>query len=265
MTSSAATVAALAADPAMASLRRSLQAYYGDPTRSATMDAFYARFVRPGSLTFDLGAHVGDRVGSFLRLGARVVAVEPQPLCVQALRALYGDDERVTIVAAACGESEGRVALHVNSANPTVSSASEGFITAADGAPLWEGQEWDARIEVPSTTLDSLIAGHGLPAFTKIDVEGYESAVLAGLSQPLPALSFEFTTIAREAAVECVERLTSLHPYRFDVSVGESWRLAFRRWVTGAELAAYLRALPHAVNFGDVYCLRRPGARPGTP
>lgn len=261
MTSSAAAVAALAADPAMAPLRRSFEAYYGDPARSATMDAFYARFVRPGALAFDLGAHVGDRVGSFLRLGARVVAVEPQPLCVRALRAIYGGGDRVTIVEAACGDTEGTVALHVNSANPTVSTASEGFVTAADGAPLWEGQEWDARIEVPLTTLDSLIARFGLPAFTKIDVEGYEGAVLDGLSQPLPALSFEFTTIARDAAVDCVDRLTSLHPYRFDVSLGESWRLSFGRWVTGAELTAYLRALPHAVNWGDVYCLRHPDTR----
>ena len=30
---------------------------------------------RPGDLVFDIGAHVGDRVSSFRRLGARVVAL----------------------------------------------------------------------------------------------------------------------------------------------------------------------------------------------
>ena len=45
----------------------------------AAMDRLYGQFVRPGDLVFDIGAHVGDRVASFRRLGARVVAVEPQP------------------------------------------------------------------------------------------------------------------------------------------------------------------------------------------
>jgi hypothetical protein len=41
------------------------------------MDRLYSRFVRPGDLVFDIGAHVGDRVASFRRLGAHVVAAEP--------------------------------------------------------------------------------------------------------------------------------------------------------------------------------------------
>ncbi len=47
------------------------------------MDRLYRQFVRPGDLVFDVGAHVGDRVASFQRIGARVVAVEPQPAMVQ--------------------------------------------------------------------------------------------------------------------------------------------------------------------------------------
>ena len=58
-----ATVAALRADPAFAPLRRSLDVYYGDAARDAAMDALYARFVRPGDLAFDIGSHVGDRIG----------------------------------------------------------------------------------------------------------------------------------------------------------------------------------------------------------
>src|SRR5690606_31886866 len=171
----------------------SLDASYTDPARAAAMDALYARFLAPGDLAFDVGAHVGDRTASFRRLGARVVAVEPQPLCLGALRPLYGGDPQVALVEAACGAAPGTVRLHVNSANPTVSTASAGFVAAAGGAAGWEGQVWEAAIDVPATTLDALVAAHGRPAFTKIDVEGYEDEVLAGLSRPLPALSFEFT------------------------------------------------------------------------
>ena len=130
----------------------------------------------------------------------------------------------MTLVEAACGDAPGTVTLRINSANPTVSTASAEFVSAADGAGGWEGQVWDAAIEVPCTTLDALIAAHGAPAFAKIDVEGFEDAVLAGLSRPLPALSFEFTTIQRDVALRCLDRLASLGPYGFDVALGESQR-----------------------------------------
>jgi FkbM family methyltransferase len=248
-------LAALAADPAMAPLRRSLRASHGDPARRAAMTEFYSRFVGSGDLAFDIGSHVGDRVGIFRRLGARVVAVEPQPPCARAIRTLFADDDRVTLIEAACGATPGSARMYVNAANPTVSTASAEFVAAADGAAGWEGQVWDSRLEVPMTTLDTLVAEHGTPAFVKIDVEGFEDAVLAGLSRPLPALSFEFTTIGRDVAVRSLDRLAALGPYGFDLMLGEDLALTFHEWVPAEDVAAHIRALPHAVNSGDVYCV----------
>ncbi|TCC00295.1 FkbM family methyltransferase [Micromonospora zingiberis] len=255
MGTQSAVVEALKADPATASLRRSLEVYYGDPERDAAMDAFYARFVRPGDLVFDIGSHVGDHIGSFRRLGARVVAVEPQPSCLRVLRALYADDDQVTLVEAACGAQPGRVSFLVNSANPTVSTASPDFVAAAAGAGGWEGQVWDGQIEVPVTTVDTLIAEHGTPTFAKIDVEGFEDAVLAGLTRPLPALSFEFTTIGRSVALRCLDRLAALGFGGFDVALGDEKTLTLGGWVSAAEMAMHLLTLPHEANSGDVYCV----------
>src|SRR6187431_3793771 len=106
---------------------RSLRIYYGDSGHRTAMDALYARFVKPGDLAFDIGSHVGDRIGSFRRLGARVVALEPQPLCARVIRAIYTGDADVTLIEAACGESAGTLTLRINSANPTVSTASAAF------------------------------------------------------------------------------------------------------------------------------------------
>jgi FkbM family methyltransferase len=248
----------LAADPQLAELRRSLEFYYGDPDRDAAMDRLYRRFVASGDLVFDIGAHVGDRVGSFRRLGARVVALEPQPLCARAVELVYADDPAVTVVPAACGDTTGSVRMFINSANPTVSTASAAFVGAADGAHGWSDQVWDAEIDVPVTTLGDLIAEHCRPPFVKIDVEGFEEAVLAGLAEPVPALSFEFTTIQRDTALRCLHRLARLGDYRFDVALGESQRLTFGRWLSDTEMAAHLRDLPHAANSGDVYAVLEP-------
>lgn len=242
----------------MPSLARSLAVYYGDTSRDAAMDALYARFVKPGDLAFDIGSHVGDRIGSFRRCGARVIALEPQPPCARAIREIYALDEGVTLIEAACGPGAGSIELHVNSANPTVTTASPEFVKAADGAGGWEGQVWDRTITVPVTTLDALIAAHGTPGFVKIDVEGYEADVLEGLSSPLPALSFEFTTIQRDVACRCLDRLALLGPYRFDLSLGETHQLHFARFISACEMRAHILALPHEANSGDVYAVLHP-------
>ncbi|MGR3513032.1 MAG: FkbM family methyltransferase [Paracoccaceae bacterium] len=235
---------------------RSLDVYYRDRTRSSRMDALNAQFVSESGLAFDIGAHVGDRTDSFLRLGARVVALEPQPRVFRALRLIHGRCDRATLMRAAAGAERGVLELHVNTANPTVTTASSEFITAAQDAVGWQGQVWDDRIEVPVTTLDTLIADHGMPDFIKIDVEGHELAVLQGLTHAVPAVSFEFTTIQRDVALHCLDRLAALGRYHFNYSLGEDHALALGDWVSGDGLGAALSALPMSANSGDVFARR---------
>jgi FkbM family methyltransferase len=232
---------------------RSLRIYYGDSSRNAAMDRLYSGFVRPGELVFDIGSHVGDRIAAFRRLGARVVAAEPQPALVKVLRWMYRRDRDVTIEPVAAGPSQGTNALRINVANPTVSTLSDDFVNAARDADGWKEQAWTKTLPVQVTTLDALIARHGVPVFIKIDVEGFEADVLAGLTQPVKALSFEFTTIQRDVAAACIARCVALGLTRFNAALGESQVMAHDDWVDAEAIGRWLAELPYAANSGDIY------------
>jgi len=238
-----------------AGIARSLRIYYGSRGHQQGMMTLYRHFVAPGDLVFDIGAHVGDRIGVFRKLGAHVVAVEPQPAAFRWLKFRYGRDAKVTLLRQAVSDAPGELALHMNLANPTISSASPDFIAAAGAAPGWEGQSWDDVASVPAVTLDALIAEYGQPTFIKIDIEGFELNALKGLSWPAAALSFEFTTIQRGVALACLDRLRELGGYRLNISLGESHRLEFADAVDAEQMAAYIRDLPATANSGDIYAM----------
>jgi FkbM family methyltransferase len=235
---------------------RSLRIYYFGRHDRAAMDRLYARFVKPNDLVFDVGSHVGDRIAAFRRLSCRVVACEPNPPLVKTLRLIYGRDANVTIEPVAVGAAPGEIELAINIDNPTVSTASRDFVQASQGAPGWQGQVWGKSIKVAMTTLDALIARHGVPAFMKIDVEGFEAEALAGLTQPVAALSFEFTTIQRDVAHACLSRCAALGYTRYNAALGESQTLVHADWQSAEAIARWLDGLPMEANSGDVYATR---------
>lgn len=237
---------------------RSLRIYHARG-RAPVLDGFYRRFLGPGDLAFDIGAHAGDRTACFRRLGARVVAVEPQPALQRLLRRLFGADPGVAREAVLVGAAPGVATLWINRRNPTISTASAAFIAATDGAEGWEGEAWDRQLDRPVTTLDALAAAHGRPAFIKIDVEGFEAEVLRGLSFAPRALSFEFTTIQRDVALRCLGLLAALGYRDFSVSLGESMVFAHPAPLGAAAMADYVASLPHAANSGDIYASTEPG------
>jgi FkbM family methyltransferase len=242
-------------------IARSLVIYHGQPGKQRRAVSHYSEFLGPGDLAFDVGAHVGGRVRTWRRLGARVIAFEPQPDCLRILRLLFGRDQGVTVVPEAVGARPGRARLALSSATPTVSSMSPDWIQSVTKDRSFARVRWDRSVEVTVATLDDLIAVHGTPAFCKIDVEGFEGDVLAGLSRPVRALSFEYVPSAHDAALaalDTVERLgAATGGYVYNYSPVETMRFAKDDWLDAAELIRLLEGIRPLGRSGDIYARLR--------
>ncbi|MDX1541793.1 MAG: FkbM family methyltransferase, partial [Geminicoccaceae bacterium] len=195
-------------------------------------------------------------------LGARVVALEPQPGPRRVLRLLHGWRTNVTVIAAAAAASPGRLTLRISRRHPTVSSASSAFLERVNGAASFAGVAWPDTVEVETTTLDGMIAAHGRPAFVKIDVEGFEREVLDGLSQPVETLSFEYLAETIPLALACVDRLEALGPHRYNASPGETLQLALPDWTDAVGIRRHLLSRPPDSGHGDVYARWAGSKRP---
>jgi len=227
---------------------------YRRPGRQRALRALYRPFVSPGDLVFDVGAHLGDRTSAFAALGARVVALEPQPGVARWLRRLEGGKPGVILRDEAVGAAPGTARLAVSRGHPTVSTLAHGWRDQmASVNPGFRQVRWEESVEVPVTTLDALVDEYGLPAFCKIDVEGFEAEVLAGLSRPLPALSVEFVSGSLEVATACVARLEGLGTYRFNPIAGEGRSFRWERWRGAAGTREWLAEGADDIASGDLY------------
>lgn len=201
-----------------------------------------SNFVKVGDLAFDVGANIGNRTEILLSLGATVVAFEPQPMCAREIAAL--GNKRLTVIQQAVGATEGMAELHLTKTT-VVSSL----------VPEWHGNETVGVMTVSVTTLDKAIERFGIPAFCKIDVEGFEPEVLRGLSHTIPAMSLEYHCDDRgiERVKECLSLLSTRGRYVVNLTGYDQASFLSSNWLTAPE---FIKSFPYSANghhWGDLF------------
>ena len=216
--------------------------------RDREMLRFYSKLIHRGDLCFDIGAHMGNRTEIFLKLGAKVIAVEPQEDCINRLREKFNNEPRLTLVNKGLSDKEGELTLYICEDVTTISTFSDKWKTGR-----FSNYKWNMEKLIPVTTLDNLIKEFGLPVFCKIDVEGFEFQVLKGLSRPITYISFEFTREFFNDVESCVNYLLSLGYVKFNCSLGESSKMLFQTWDTANKLYQRLDLVDDSLLWGDIY------------
>ena len=218
------------------------------------MIQFYAHFIRPSDVVFDVGANIGVYAEVFSRLGATVVAIEPNAECCEKIKVI-ARMRKIFIENCAAGETVGTAEFHLCEEN-TMSTLNEQWVEAVSKSELHSQTKWLNKVQVPVKTLDVLANQYGKPSFIKIDAEGYDDHVLAGMSFQPAALSFEFNVNGRDVALDCLKTPVLSEGFVFNYTMGHNFRYQLDDWVTATELAERLRTFDGPEEYGEVFARR---------
>jgi FkbM family methyltransferase len=218
--------------------------------RSVEVD-FYATLLkgfRKNDLIFDVGANHGVKTDVFLRLGARVVAVEPDEANQAILRQRFLSyrvfRKALVVVQKALSDSEAVETMWIDAPGSAKNTLSRKWVdTLRDDKGRFGYQlDFSGQKNVETTTLEQLMVEHGVPFFIKIDVEGFEPQVVRGLRRRVPFLSFEVNLPEfRPEGLECVELLGRVaEEGTFNYAVDCRDGLMLERWVNAREFVSVL-------------------------
>jgi FkbM family methyltransferase len=168
------------------------------------------KIIRPGATVYDIGANVGlfsTRFAKWIGAEGWLYALEPNPVCVYFLRANleHLSLRNFTILPVAASDRRSDCGFSLNYGSSLIGVGADSVVAGKPGH----------QIRVDGERVDALIARLNLrtPDFIKVDVEGAEARVAAGMMETLeksrPGLMVELH--GRDAASETLRILASLH------------------------------------------------------
>lgn len=218
---------------------------------------FFRTFVKPGDLAVDIGAHGGQRIEILSALKARVIALEPNPRFYRELVRQFRRHSNVTILQMGAGSRCGKSTFFMHQDAAKAGTFSRDLMDSWREMVPQAQTGWQEVPNVELITLDALCERYGTPDFCSIDVQGYESEVLRGLSRELRCLVFGVAPHHRQDALQCVQLLLKLGDYRFNYSFNEVNGLGQRHWIPQEDM---LRKFREFVNLDmpnyQVFALR---------
>ena len=219
-----------------------------------TSKIFYSKIFSKDDLVFDLGANVGNRTSVFLDIGAKVIAVEPNPKLVKILKKKF---KKTIIVDKAIGAEKGKVTLYLNESTVLSTTSKEWIEVAKESNKFGElASKFNDEVEVEQITIKELLKEYGVPKFIKIDTEGTELGIIRQLdNNEIGCISFEFHEFKMEEpkrkSKEIIKHLNSIGYDSFNISFGESMLFAGLDSFSYEELDKLIDALP--ISWGDIY------------
>lgn len=141
-------------------------------------------------LLFDIGANRGDATVAGVKLGYKVIALEPAPKVFAELVRNFIYDPNVVLLRLAVSEKHGERIEFYECVEDGLSTMEKSWLT--DSSMPYNGKEF-RTINVNTCTMDWLVEQFGKPDLIKIDVEGAEWAVLRGMTKHSGKIALEWT------------------------------------------------------------------------
>lgn len=219
---------------------------------------FYSSFLNienTNQLIFDIGANKGNKVKAFLKMGFKVIAVEPEKKALSTLKWRFAKNKNVRIVGQGVSDKEGILDIHIADSRSGLNTLSDKWVNTLETeneTRLDKKNAFKKNYKINVTTLDQLFATYGFPYFIKIDVEGFEINVLKGMGQLPPFLSFETNLPEfKDETLECIRRLQNLSD-RITFNYSFDDKLESEKWFSPDEIRNFIN--DPSIRYMEIIC-----------
>ena len=207
---------------------------------------FYSNFIGNSDFAITIGDSNGNISEILLQLGALVLVVEPLPEnFVYAEKKLRNYSQTILL----------HEDIGAFNAQFTYNEAYEKNILPYS-SNLTVGADQSV---VKIRTVDELIREYGLPAFIKINANGFENEVLKGLTTPILLISVSFYSYLHSKTTENVRRLMSIGNYEFNWILNEEAKFQSKEWLSPKELNASMSDFVGTRFSGEIFARLKSG------